>query len=246
MNGLIKFNGISQTEAAQVLAGYSADYIEAAFKAWTDDFEHRVLLSYSAQVRRYEEYVTHQYIKQKSNVPDTESMEDWQIEAYHEYLEGTDLPLMRCEQERWMYHLKQSNSKDWAWKQPLSYMTILIEELTSDKPSPRTIDVQYMLWSYWFDTTINNDTSEFKRLRAMPYKDYLLTSHWRRVKEAIMIAYQARCQGEKCIYFDEGFWLDTRLLHVHHVSYKNRGNERFHDLMLLCNDCHQELHALIS
>jgi predicted HNH restriction endonuclease len=33
-------------------------------------------------------------------------------------------------------------------------------------------------------------------------------------------------------------------MHLHHRTYKNLGNERLNDLVPLCPDCHDRVHAL--
>lgn len=35
-------------------------------------------------------------------------------------------------------------------------------------------------------------------------------------------------------------------IHVHHICYDNIGNERFGDLVVICNGCHQLLHDRID
>lgn len=96
----------------------------------------------------------------------------------------------------------------------------------------------------WFNWEINNTPDEIKRLRSLPYPEYLTTAHWKHVRGAMLMLYGAHCQGKGCFEGDlDSFWFDEKWLHVHHISYKNKGNERYTDLTLLCNDCHKRLHA---
>lgn len=241
MSNLVKFTGMSVAEAVKVLSGFPADFAIEAYKSWLSSFHHHLSLSYISQIQRYEDYVTRQYIYQ-NQLPEPNCMNEWQFDEYREYLASTDLAAMRDEHAEWTYYLELHNKREKVCVTDIELLDNYIAELLSDKPSPHAMNVQYALWGYWFDTSISNGPEKAKELRAMPYKDYLLTPHWRRVKEAMMIAYQARCQADMCVYADEGFWLDTRILHVHHMSYKNRGNERFYDLRLLCDECHKRLH----
>jgi len=38
-----------------------------------------------------------------------------------------------------------------------------------------------------------------------------------------------------------GFYQDVKL-HVHHLTYDNLGRELDDDLIVLCNDCHKQVH----
>lgn len=66
------------------------------------------------------------------------------------------------------------------------------------------------------------------------YKNYLMTKHWqnRRVKALKDAKY--KCQ--LCSRKDE--------LHVHHNTYKNIGNEKKEDLIVLCKKCHSKFHDI--
>lgn len=70
-------------------------------------------------------------------------------------------------------------------------------------------------------------------LRAMPYRDYLQTEHWKALRQQMLKRARYRCQ--LCNRGDVS-------LHVHHRTYENRGDERYSDLIVLCADCHQTFH----
>lgn len=68
------------------------------------------------------------------------------------------------------------------------------------------------------------------------YKDYLQTKHWLMKKAEFMKNVKRECvmcQGDKYI-------------HVHHMTYKNVGNEKLDELVYLCWNCHKYLHENIS
>lgn len=95
----------------------------------------------------------------------------------------------------------------------------------------------------WFNWVINNDSEEQRRLAALPYKDYLKTRHWRRVRYTLMITRNRVCTHRDCAQLLETHHgSDMADLHVHHLTYKNRGNERFKDVLLLCNRHHKSVH----
>lgn len=73
-----------------------------------------------------------------------------------------------------------------------------------------------------------------RKLKTMPYKQYLQTDEW---KETRMKA--LRRADFKCQLCGGG-----GLLNVHHNNYKNRGNEQTADLITLCADCHKTYHKI--
>lgn len=96
---------------------------------------------------------------------------------------------------------------------------------------------------WWFNRLIDTSLDEQTQLKAMPYREYLETEHWRKVRAAMLVATNAMCQVDDCIgadtYWTEGNESDV---HVHHMSYKNLGHERLTDLALLCKEHHKHLH----
>ena len=94
----------------------------------------------------------------------------------------------------------------------------------------------------WFNKlVVNNSPEEQNILRSFAYVEYLNTFHWRPIRSAILImSDEARCE----VCWNKPFALPNGVsdLHIHHKIYKNRGNERFEDLMLVCYECHQKAH----
>lgn len=74
---------------------------------------------------------------------------------------------------------------------------------------------------------------ELKRLRTMPYHEYLKTEHWNETRLAALKRARFRCQV--CNIGDVS-------LHVHHRTYENRGRELTRDLIVLCEKCHLTFH----
>ena len=72
------------------------------------------------------------------------------------------------------------------------------------------------------------DTNEVART----YKDYLQTKHWQELRYRIAKLYNFTCNdcGEKLLGGYE----------IHHLTYKNIGNEKDKDLVCLCRNCHQK------
>lgn len=70
-------------------------------------------------------------------------------------------------------------------------------------------------------------------LQQMDYPDYLQTKHWQGVRKAALERALNRCQVCNT---------DTKVLHVHHRTYENRGNEQPEDVIVLCSSCHSLFH----
>ena len=64
------------------------------------------------------------------------------------------------------------------------------------------------------------------------YSQYLLTSHWRKVRKAAIERADGHCQlcGE------------TQRLEVHHNTYQRLGEEKPTDVVCLCRECHVMFH----
>lgn len=79
-------------------------------------------------------------------------------------------------------------------------------------------------------------TALLEAYRAIPYGDYLRTDHWRAIRMGAIDRSRGHCQlcGK------------TEQLHVHHNSYKNLGEERPEDLIVLCQGCHKKFHDNVT
>ena len=69
-------------------------------------------------------------------------------------------------------------------------------------------------------------------LKAMDYREYLQTPEWKKRVGIMKNWFGNRCQA--C--YSDG------VLHVHHRTYRRRGNEHSTDLTVLCRECHQLIH----
>jgi 5-methylcytosine-specific restriction endonuclease McrA len=73
-------------------------------------------------------------------------------------------------------------------------------------------------------------------LRTMPYRDYLKTDHWQDIRLRALKRAKFLCQ----------LCNTSGQLHVHHRSYKHRGEEQYamHDVIVLCAMCHAKHHDI--
>lgn len=72
-----------------------------------------------------------------------------------------------------------------------------------------------------------------RKLRAMPYEEYLRTPHWKRKRED-----KLRAAGHRCQVCNSG----SGILDVHHRTYERLGEELDMDLTVLCRGCHRRHH----
>ena len=70
------------------------------------------------------------------------------------------------------------------------------------------------------------DTGEI----AKNYKAYLKTKHWKGIR--------LKYKGSKCLF------CDSKRIQVHHLTYKNIGNETGRDLVPLCRKHHKKIHNI--
>lgn len=71
------------------------------------------------------------------------------------------------------------------------------------------------------------------------YDEYLASPEWEKLKERWLKSPLSRgnlCHAGKCG--------STKNLVFHHVNYCRLGNENLSDLLLVCNECHKEIHRL--
>lgn len=69
-------------------------------------------------------------------------------------------------------------------------------------------------------------------LRSMPYREYLKTRHWRRLRVVAIKKAKHKC----------AVCGDTENLNVHHLTYERKGCEKLEDLQVLCRECHENVH----
>jgi len=73
-----------------------------------------------------------------------------------------------------------------------------------------------------------------KRLKTMPYQEYLKTDHWQALRKTML---KRACY--KCSVCGM-----NKPLHVHHNTYESRGAEKMSDLVVLCHECHEVYHEV--
>lgn len=98
---------------------------------------------------------------------------------------------------------------------------------------------------YWFSRNISNNHLEYARLRQLKYTEYLQSLHWKRVRSAMMLLEEATC--DHCNPAGQLYGGDWETdINIHHLNYRNLGNEKYSDLILLCNHHHRLVHNVSS
>lgn len=80
---------------------------------------------------------------------------------------------------------------------------------------------------------LRNRPDVIQAYRAMPYREYLQTEWWKRIKKAAIRRANFACQ--RCH--------KRAPLDVHHKTYDRLGTEHDQDLEALCRDCHNIEHT---
>ncbi len=83
---------------------------------------------------------------------------------------------------------------------------------------------------------LQKEKDRIQELKTMPYLEYLQTDHWKEIRKKKLGKAWYKC--EKC--------QSKKDLHVHHITYARRGEERMSDLEVLCKDCHEKAHNIAS
>lgn len=219
-------------DLAQNTEAKSSEVLLLTYLGWTIDYCRKAQYFYQYQYRKHSDITWKKFCDQ-FNIPEYENpsnfgfdleWNDWKGEYqldihYDEYQEAIqDLSILQ----------KSSESK------------LNSVNLEGDKEiiSYRDID------KIWFNRIVNNSPQMAEELRILPYEKYLETSHWKKIRSAIMLISKAVCRAKSCNIVSESWYGGAESeLDVHHLTYVNRGNERFDDLALLCRYHHELIHS---
>lgn len=223
---------------------WGEQFTHEAFVEWYHSYSRFASICYRAQYQHHWDIVWSAFCKEYG-WPIDDPLDSYQREVFNAYAEPRGL--LRHE---WNYQAAESRLEQTDDmldpNRPIIYdmrqaYERLIRRMESTVVHPDDHIIQFQLYGLWFNTIVGNSPDTAAELRRMPYDEYLKTDHWRRVRTAMLIAHRGRCQGNICWQMDS-YWFDEKWLHVHHMTYKNRGNERYADLRLVCKECHEHIH----
>lgn len=235
---------ISYFQLLEAFPSWDEQYSKDAYRAWYHHYVRFSSICYRMQFQRHQDYTWKAFCaKYDLNESDYLYSEDESL--WDEFAGGQGLWEHERRNEQIQNQLRKADEAiDPNRPEVITDIELqerYIRHLEAKRPWPDSTFIQFKIDELWFNTIVQATPDDITARRRMPYPDYLKTDHWKRVKIAMLIAHRARCQSSHCFGLDS-YWADESSLHVHHVSYKNRGCERFADLRLLCNLCHERIH----
>lgn len=229
------------------VAWATQDEIEYAFLKWVDKFHWNATRSYAGLIQYYYQ-TTRRRFSTKHNLDfyfddyqlDREQEQEWEslVAQVRPHADFCTAQIERIDEYKRSYlpHVYNSDGREYS---PLRSMREIIEEMELDQTRIHAS----VFNEVWFDMVINTPADQQKALRKIPYTDYLKTEHWRRVRLAALLVHRSRCRAGECLITNEMYFgEDLRYLHIHHLNYKHRGNERFVDIVPLCKEHHESAH----
>lgn len=174
------------------------------------------------------------------------------LDAYRTWL--TDFQINLSNYDEWLWRNSDDGNRNIIRKH---LDDMLFRHVRSNEGNPTCAGFDDLFWqsdplpsnalerlnAFWFNRYCCREEQTRQILRALPYRDYLQTTHWGQVRSALLLLNGAKCQSIICQRVEgEGYWWDSQRIHVHHKTYRNRGNERYADLCLLCDVCHEAFH----
>lgn len=231
------FGPLSERDAQSALNG-GANWL-TGYALWLYDFQHRWFLYSHAQLDRHADYAYRDFCRRKG-LDYRVGLDEWDEDYSCEWAEH----LVECGYDA---HRKtvaeiaprlQALVSEYA---PLAQIYDSFDAILNNIDPEPGEEHQGALWAAWFWQQTSVDEREQDRLRALPYRDYLKSAYWKRVRAAMLLISESRCDGTPCASVDS--WYGGEFdLNVHHLHYKNRGRERLDNLMMLCSECHKRLH----
>lgn len=79
---------------------------------------------------------------------------------------------------------------------------------------------------------IARENAKQQRLEGIPYRNYLKSDHWLKIREIALDLGKHECR----------ICCSTKYLNVHHRTYERLGREDQDDLVVLCRKCHKLFH----
>jgi hypothetical protein len=202
---------------------YSAEVIRGFYLQWTLAFCRKSLI-----------YYQHQY-RQHAQLTWSEFCSNYDIPIY-EHPGSYDLSF-EWEAFKEEYSLNEHYRQQQEMIERVTELQAGTErelENTASLPSDME-ETMKELDKVWFNNLIDNPFPVIEQLKALDYKAYLKTEHWKRVQAAIFLIHNATCQSLKCSVTGESWYGGSESeLGVYHVDQSNLGHERYDDLALLC------------
>lgn len=208
---------------------------EYHYHSWLEEYNRIAYKFYFSQYKRHYLYEFHNfclYKEIKFSTPDelyeSCASDNYDVQYYNQWIKWVNQSyrLQKHKQEK-EEAIKQISSLIWTY---------------SSSKRPNT-DIYIDVKSFWFNLNIKKPSpDELVQLKSLSYPDYLESSHWKKVRSAMLLIKEARCT--LCDDLSDSFYGGWEPeLDVHHLSYQNFGCERYEDLDLLCKKHHRMVHS---
>jgi hypothetical protein len=210
---------------------HETNALRDSYLSWLINYCRKSLLFYQSQYRAHKDITWSEFCS-TYEIPDYESPSNL----------GLDIEWRSWKEEC----LLESHYEE--YQDTIQVLSDLQDKINSEIESNIGFSIELVpekeLDRIWFNNLINNSLQEIAELRSLNYERYLQTSHWKKIRAAMFLINKATCQANDCYVVGESWYGGTESeLEVHHLSYENRGNERFDDLALLCQHHHKLIHS---
>jgi len=199
---------------------------------WVGSYWHKARLFYQSQYRKHQDLAWLSFC-QHYQIPDYESPSN--LGHDYEWADWKENYQLNDHFDQYEMIIQELSELSHT---PLDRSNFSANNLISDElAAHKEID------KIWFNGLINNPSEVVAKLRSISYEKYLETTHWKKIKAAMILINAAICQAEQCSIVGESWHGGSESdLEIHHLDYSNRGNERFNDLAVLCKRHHELIH----
>ncbi|MBD0381299.1 HNH endonuclease signature motif containing protein [Paenibacillus sedimenti] len=103
--------------------------------------------------------------------------------------------------------------------------------------STKELDALFLEIIYYEESKRYYSQEFIQELQGMLYANYIKTAHWIRARAAAISKHGKVCFNCKVTLEKD--------INVHHLTYERRGHEDLNDLIVLCRECHYEVHKFM-
>ncbi len=220
----------------------SAERGEFIYKQWLDMFYHQAALFYHSQYVRIQKLTENQF-RFYHGISNYDELYDYELQIrWQQFQKRVGFSQYYKQHRALCNEINQERNSIRQWLNNYQATTNIERELSNERPRLKAIN------ALWFNLTIRNEEATILELRKLPYELYLKTKHWAKVRAAQILIHRALCQEQSCYAMGESWYMDNweADLHVHHLTYDNKGNERYTDLVLLCSKHHAQWHRSVD
>lgn len=101
----------------------------------------------------------------------------------------------------------------------------------------KTLDSSFLEIIYYEESKRLYSQDFIIELQSLLYANYIKTAHWARARAAAIAKHGKECFNCKLTMEKD--------INVHHLTYERRGYEDLNDFVILCRECHNEIHKFM-